>query len=207
MISWLKGRVLDIDENEVTIDTGNIGYRVHIGENRLLQMGIEKESEAEMVIYTIVREDEIRLFGFDSFFSRKIFDILLSVNGVGPKAAISILDCLEPQQIVMSIQNGDHTPFLTISGIGKKTAQRIILDLQGKMEKLEMPGNQDSPGTVSSVHQKNQANHIGLVADAKSALSNLGFTDKDADRVVRKHLKPGLGLNEIIRKSLADLQQ
>ncbi|MCG8337999.1 MAG: Holliday junction branch migration protein RuvA [Proteobacteria bacterium] len=209
MISWLRGRVLNVEGNEVTINTGNIGYCVYLGENRLLQMGIQKDQEVELVVYTVVREDDIRLFGFNSFLSRTIFSIMLGVSGIGPKAATNIVDKLEPAQVIAAIQHGDYNPFLSISGIGKKTAQRIVLELQGKLDidlkdivaeniAIPEPVNQVAGDTVSQ---------FKILEDAKSALSNLGFTEREADRVIKQHIKPGLSLDEIIRKSLAELRQ
>ena len=131
------------------------------------------------------------------------------MNGVGPKAAINILDKLEPDQIIGAIQNSDYNVFLDISGIGKKTAQRIILDLQGKLDSLmndlilEGVNLENTPNNPES----NQMAAIKLVEDAKSALSNLGFTEREADNAVRHQLKPGVGLDEIIRNSLAELRQ
>ena len=209
MISWLRGRVLNVEGNEVTINTGNIGYSVYLGENRLLQMGIQKDQEVELVVYTVVREDDIRLFGFDSFLSRTIFSIMLGVSGIGPKAAISIVDKLEPDQIINAIQVGDHSSFLSISGIGKKTAQRIILELQGKLDsslKDIIVDNATIPKPVNQV-ANDTVSQFKILEDAKSALSNLGFTEREADRVIKQHIKPGLSLDEIIRKSLAELRQ
>ena len=209
MIAWLRGRVINIDGNEVTINAGNIGYCVFLGDNRLLQMGIQKDQEIELVVYTVVREDEIRLFGFDSFVSRNLFVILMSVSGIGPKAAMNIVDRLEAQQIVNAVQTGDISPFLSISGIGKKTAQRIILDLQGKMDGFSrlLPGNdQKNRRSIAGLQDKGKM-PLTVLEDAKSALSNLGFSEREADRVIRQHLKPGIELDEIIRKSLADLRQ
>jgi Holliday junction DNA helicase RuvA len=209
MISWLRGRVLNVEGNEVTINTGNIGYCVYLGEHRLLQLGIQKDQEVELVIYTVVREDDIRLFGFESFLSRTIFSTMLGVSGIGPKAAISIVDKLEPIQVIAAIQNGDHHPFLSISGIGKKTAQRIILELQGKLDsslsELAIKGNV-MPEPINQPTNDNMA-QIKIIEDAKSALSNLGFTEREADKVIKQHIKPGLSLDEIIRKSLAELRQ
>jgi Holliday junction DNA helicase RuvA len=209
MIAWLKGRILHIEKNEITVNTGNIGYSVFIGENRLLQMGVQKDKEIELVIYTLVREDEIRLFGFDSFLSRSVFMILLSVNGIGPKAAANIIDKLEPNTIIAAIKKGDHFPFLAVSGIGKKTAQRIILDLQGKLDSFvtDQVGSEVEMDKQPKGNEPEQLTPLKLIKDAKSALSNLGFTDREADRVVRQHLNPGISLDEIIRKSLAELRQ
>lgn len=209
MIAWLRGRVLNIGKNEIAVNTGNIGYSVYIGENRLLKLGIQKDQEIELVIYTLVREDEIRLFGFESFQARSVFTILLNVNGIGPKAAANIIDTLDPFVIVTSIEKGDHFPFLSVPGIGKKTAQRIILELQGKLDRfitdpIQTENNREKPFENDN---RLKDSPLTLIKDAASALANLGFSEREAERTVRQHLKPGIGLDEIIRKSLADLRQ
>lgn len=197
---------MDIDNNEITLNTGNIGYRVYLGEGRILKMNIQKDSEIELVVHTAVREDEIRLFGFESFLSRSVFESLLTVNGIGPKAAMSVLDRLEPQTVIEAIFSNDFTPFLNVSGIGKKTAQRIVLDLQGKIEKISSIAYEPS---LISEHQSDNNSHeqIKLMNDAKSALLNLGYPGKTAEKVVRKHIGSNMTLDEIIRKSLSELHQ
>ncbi len=207
MISWIKGKVIDIDGNNVTVNTGYIGYQVYIGDNSLVQLGIKIDLDVELIIYTSVKEDEIKLFGFDSFFARRVFVLLLSVNGIGPKAAINIVDQIDPMAVVQSIQSGNFNPFLSVSGIGKKSAQRIILDLQGKVAKFEMVGAIGTGEIDQDIISKEPFNRMKVIEDAKSALSNLGFSEREADRVVNQHFKPGIKLDEIIRKSLADLQQ
>ncbi|MBU2514424.1 Holliday junction branch migration protein RuvA [bacterium] len=207
MISWIKGKIIDIDGNNITVNTGNIGYQVFIGDNVQLQLGIKKGAEVELVIYTSVREDEIKLFGFSSFFVRRVFALLLTVNGIGPKAASSIVDQIDAVTIVSSIRSGNFSPFLSVSGIGKKSAQRIILDLQGKLDRFEIPEMMGTEENSSEILQKDPFNQMKVIEDGKSALTNLGFSEKEADRVVRHHFTPGINLGEIIRKSLADLQQ
>ena len=207
MISWMRGRVLNIDGNSITINTGNIGYNVFLGENRLSKMEIGLNQEVELVIYTHVREDEIRLFGFDTFFARSVFLILLGVNGVGPKAALNIIDKLDPKQVIIAIQTGDFSLFQQVSGIGKKTAQRIVLDLQGKIDSKMMDQVDLSNIKKNDADFTRNEKQTRIVEDAKSALSNLGFSEKEADRAVRKHLGKQATLDEVIRKALIDLRQ
>ncbi len=206
MIAWLRGRVLNIEGNEVTINTGNIGYSVFLGPNQIGRLGIRKNEEVELVVYTLVREDEIRLFGFETFYERSVFTVLLGVSGVGPKAAVNIMDKLTPEQVITAIQTGDHTPFQSVTGIGKKTAQRIILDLQGKIEESLLK-NGYKPKPVESNRETSVANQFQIVKDAVSALSNLGFAEKEAETMVRKHLSPESNLDELLRKVLVELQQ
>lgn len=197
---------MDIDTNEITLNTGNVGYRVYLGEERILKMNVKKDSEIELVVHTAVREDEIKLFGFESFFSRSVFESLLTVNGIGPKAAMSILDNLEPQTVVEAIISNNYALFLSVSGIGKKTAQRIVLDLQGKIERFSSVTQK--PSLISDLQSDNNSqDRIKLMDDAKSALLNLGYQGKTAEKIVRKYIGSGMTLDEIIRKSLSELHQ
>mgnify|MGYP005632427057 FL=1 len=127
---------MEVDGNEIILNVNDVGYQVIVGEHTLSKMACSVGEVAEFVIYTGVKEDEIKLYGFETFLDRKIFLMLLTVNGVGPKAALSIIDQMEPTQVLFAIQQNDSRPFLNVSGIGKKTAQRIIGDLQGKAYQL-----------------------------------------------------------------------
>ncbi len=207
MIAWLKGTIVEVDGNEIVINTNNVGYTVTLGGNLLYKMGIKTGQLAEIVVYTSVREDEIKLFGFDSFFSRKVFSLLLGVNGVGPKVALNIIDQIDPPQVILSIKNSDYGPFVKVSGVGKKTAQRIILDLQGKLKNWDRLREFEDQTIKIENSDRAVFNKATLMDDARSALSNWGFSDKETDRVIRKHIKPDIRLEELIRKCLGDLRQ
>lgn len=208
MIGWLKGFLLQNTPKNITLNVNGVGYLVNIGENWLLKKQLEIGDELEIPIYTHVREDEIRLFGFESFEAKDLFISLLTVNGVGPKMAQLVVDQLQPETIFQAVQNEDFSVFQQISGIGKKIAQKIILDLHGK---LQLPINFQSSGlgsnsknlegTPSGFSQKT------IYEDAKSALSNLGFSGKEVDVTLRKRIKENTDLNSLIRKCLSDLNQ
>jgi len=207
MIAWIKGPVIEIDGNEVILDVNNVGYQVTVGEQTLNKMACGVGEISEFIIYTAVKEDEIKLYGFESFLVRRIFLMLLGVNGVGPKAAISIVDQLEPTQVLFAIKQNDSTPFLTVSGIGNKTAQRIIVDLQGKSDQLISDHNFEISASKYGAVKAIDIGDGNLLKDAKSALSNLGFSSREAETMVKKHLLPGISLDEIIRKCLGELRQ
>lgn len=208
MIAWLKGNIVEIDDTEVILNTNGVGYRVLVGKNVQQVMGLAVGEEKEIIIYTAVKEDEIRLFGFDSFFSRKVFVLLLSVNGVGPKVALNILDQLSSTKIIIAIKNNDYHPFLKVSGVGKKTAQRIILDLQNKVQNKDAFVNVfESTNSIDKNEENQLSAYSDIGADVKSALVNLGFSEKEVNKVVEKNLKPGIELNEIIKICLVELRQ
>ena len=205
MISWLKGSIIHIDGNEVVVNAGGVGYQVFIGENLLHRMRIEKEQIAEIVVYTAVREDEIRLFGFDSFLTKKLFSLLLGVNGVGPKMAVKIVDFLSAERIIEAITNEDAAPFTMVSGVGKKTAGRIVLDLAGKIENWDFLPMGAVQNNILSAPRKAGGVGASLKNDALSALVNLGFPEKVVDKVILKHLKSHSKLDDLIKSCLADL--
>ena len=202
MIGWLKGEVLALEKDEVLIKSSGVGYWVTLGAATRAQMGLEKGKEAEFYISTSVKEDDIKLFGFDDLERRKLFLSLLSVNGVGPKAGVALLDQLSPGEIVVSIQNGDYKTFTKVSGIGTKTAQRIVVDLAGKVDDFHIDQQSFAQPKTSFLSQNQR-----VAVDARSALLNLGIPEKEADKVIQNHLKPDMTIDDLLRLCLKDLQK
>ena len=205
MIAWLSGTVLEILSDEIILNTQGVGYQFTLGANQRTRLQVEVGKMLELPIYTSVKEDDIRLFGFESFDQRSLFTTLLSVNGVGPKAAMNLIDQMAVKEMIFAVHNEDFLPFTKVSGIGKKTAQRIIVDLQGKLDGFsELAGGEiHHLETGKSAAPKSQ----GMAKDAKSALVNLGYGDKEADKVIKKHIETDITLDELIRAALSDLIQ
>ncbi|MBI2845965.1 MAG: Holliday junction branch migration protein RuvA [Chloroflexi bacterium] len=134
MIASLRGRVLARGENYLVLEVGGIGYQVHIPTSLLIQLGT---LGGEVLLYTHlhVRENELTLYGFGSEEELTLFNFLLGVNGVGPKSALAILSVLPPDAFRSAVATGDSTILQRVPGIGKKTAERIILDLKDKVIK------------------------------------------------------------------------
>lgn len=209
MIGWLKGELLHIEDDEIIINSQGVGYSILIGANLLARRNPRIGDEMELVIYTSVKEDEIRLIGFESFLARKVFTILLTVNGVGPKAAVKILDALSPEEIVFAVNNGNHAAFLQVSGIGKKTAQKIVIDLQSKVDKLHLQyalKTDARTGNFSTNEVVDSSSNL-ILKDARSALKNLGFYDAEIKSVISKLAKPDISFDELIRKCLSELKK
>jgi holliday junction DNA helicase RuvA len=209
MIGWLKGELLHIEDDEIIVNSQGVGYLVLVGTNLLAKKNPRIGDEMELVIYTSVKEDEIRLIGFESFLARKVFTILLTVNGVGPKAAVKITDALTPEDIVFAVNNGNHTPFLQVSGIGKKTAQKIVIDLQSKVDKLYLQYSMNTASGSDDFNTNNAADSTSnlILKDAKSALKNLGFYEAEIKSVIGKHAKLDISFDELIRKCLSELKK
>lgn len=207
MIGWLKGELLHVEDDEIIINSQGVGYQVLVGANLLARKNPRIGEEIELVIYTSVKEDEIRLIGFETFLARKIFTILLTVNGVGPKAAVKITDALTPEEVVFAVNNGDHTPFLQVPGVGKKTAQKIVIDLQSKVDKLHLQYSINTVAGKANIQTVNTSSANSILNDAKSALKNLGFYESEIKTVINKHANPDISFDDLIRKCLSELKK
>lgn len=165
MISYIKGTVEFKGTDFAVVECGGIGYRVNMPLSQLSVMPTIG-SEVKVFTYMYIREDILDLYGFMSEEALHIFEQLISVNGVGPKAAMSILSALEPSSLAAAISGGDYKSISTAQGIGAKTAQRIVLELKEKIGKM--------PIGVSNVIKPVQESNA--VNEAISALVALGYT-------------------------------
>lgn len=172
MITHLRGKLVEKNPTDVVIECGGIGYLVKISLNTFSQI----DSNEQLFLYTqfIVREDAQILYGFYSKEERDVFNLLISVSGIGPNTAIIMLSSLGPEEIATAIQTDDIKTIQSIKGIGAKTAQRVIIDLKDKMLKLNL-----SEGNVFT------ANNTARF-DALNALVSLGFDKKQADKAIDK---------------------
>ncbi len=170
MIGSLNGRLLEKYPTELLIECGGVGYEVKISLFTFSQLS-ENES---IKIYTklIVREDAHLLYGFNTKDEREMFNFLISVSGIGPNTALIMLSSLSPEEIANAIQTEDVTTIQKVKGIGAKTAQRVIIDLKGKVLKFI--------GDTEINNSKNNTNRF----DALTALVSLGFDKKSAEKVL-----------------------
>jgi Holliday junction DNA helicase RuvA len=191
MIGYLKGTVQFSDLDAVCIVVGGVGYRVLMPLPDLARLS-KPGSDAEAFIHTHVREDAIVLYGFSSRDSLSLFERLTGVSGVGPRTALSLLSGLDAESLVRCIAEGDEARLTKVPGVGKKTAQRIILELGDKLAKQSL-----SSGLGGAAG--------GPVDDLRSALANLGYKTPQIERAVQK-LKPlldeGKDLSALVREAL-----
>lgn len=173
MIAHLNGRLVEKTPTSVVIECGGVGYFVKISLHTFSAIG----SEEHLKLYTqqIVREDAHLLFGFAGTEERELFNLLLSVSGIGPNTAILMLSSLQPAEIAHAIQTDDVRTIQSIKGIGAKTAQRVIIDLKDKMVKVEF----NSSLNIFANHNTNRF-------DALTALISLGFDKKSAEKAIEK---------------------
>ena len=178
MIAHLNGTLLLKTTESMIIDNGGIGYEVFVPLSTFYALPDEDE-KVSLHIHTHVREDAIILFGFQTTLEKKIFRMLISVSGIGPKLAINILSGIGPDDLLEAIAHGDLIRLQSIPGVGKKTAERIALELKDKAQN-EMADMELPPTQVTSDKDKK------ILDDALSALSNLGYSAKSAKRAVDK---------------------
>ena len=202
MIAYLRGKVLTTTSETAILDVNGVGYEVYCsgGAFRTLTVG----AVGELYTYLQVKEDGITLFGFDSPKEKELFLKLISVSGVGPKLGISILATLSADDFAMAIATADVKRLAAVKGLGKKTAEKIVLELHGKISALEVLGASEDELTPSPT-AKTAANAKLSAQDeeAVSALMGLGFTRAESVNAVKKaHEMGAKTVDEIILKAL-----
>lgn len=188
MIGYLRGSVRLVDEGEVILEVSGVGYQLHCSTKNRDQL-VEGQ-EAELWVYTHVREDLLHLYGFLELVEKEMFLALLKVNGVGPKMALGILSGVDVNQLAVMIEAGDLKGLSCLPKVGKKKAEQIVLALKDKMTKGR---------TLTPVHVKENDEIV-------SALVHLGYRLGDASRVV-KEMPRDIDLQEGVRRGLALLSE
>lgn len=190
MIGFLRGRLAARGADGCLVDVGGVGYRVHCSAATLASLPPEG-AEVRLYTHTHVREDALALFGFSTEAEQRMFELLIGVSGVGPRVALSVCGAFSPEELRRTLVAGDAAALAAVPGIGKKTAQRILLDLK---EKLALPDLEVVSGAPD------------LLAQARSALENLGYSPAE----VREALQgfdpaPGEEVGDVVRRALREL--
>lgn len=198
MFYSITGRVVHRDTQSVAVETGGVAFQCSTTLSTLKTIG-EKGSTATLYTYLNVREDALDLFGFATEQELECFKLLISVSGVGPKAALSILSELTPDKLALCLATGDSKSITRAQGVGPKLAQRVVLELKDKLAKgLELPA--DSP----EIQAAGLAAADGNAAEAVSALTMLGYSQSEAAMAVSK-LDGDLPVEELIKQALKQL--
>ena len=196
MIYSVNGTVEVIEPNLAVIDCGGVGYACRTTANTISQLKIGET--AKLLTYLAIREDAAELFGFADTAELNCFKMLISVSGVGPKAALSILSGMTPQSFALCVASGDSKTLTNAPGIGKKTAERIVLELKDKVSKQDVAaGVKGSPIPVVAAASN-------TVAEAVSALMVLGYTNTEATNAL-SGLDPASPADELIKSGLKKL--
>lgn len=195
MIAHLSGTLAQKIPGEVVVDVGGVGYQVFIPLNvfyRLPEVG----SAISLQIHTHVREDALQLFGFQDHGEKQLFLLLLGVSGIGPRLAINILSGIPAEELSRALKGGDQLRLVGIPGVGRKLAERMIVELKDKLAGL-------APAPVGSVRTDGNSQ---LLLDAVSALVNLGYKRPEAEKAVREALKQGEdSLEAVLKETLRRL--
>ncbi|TWP23244.1 Holliday junction branch migration protein RuvA [Apibacter muscae] len=193
MITHLSGNVYELSPSSVVIDCNGVGYFATI--SLQTYTALQNQSKVHLYIQEIVREDAYLLYGFSTKAERELFNLLISVNGLGPVSAIMMLSSMSSSEIASAISNGNNLALQKIKGIGAKTAQRIILDLRDKIIHLDYS---DSLEKVSGNKTK---------IEALNALEVLGISKKISEKLMDKILdsNPDIDLEDLIKQTLKNL--
>lgn len=173
MIGSLRGKLVDKRPNQILLDVGGVGYQVQIPLSTFAGLGALHQ-ETTLLIHTHVREDQLSLYGFLTVREKQCFELLISASGVGPSLAVKILSGMGIEQLVPAIRKGDLAQLVRIPGVGKKTAERIVVELRDKITVVDVPET-GKPATRSQ-----------LESDVASALMNLGYDERSVERAIEK---------------------
>lgn len=196
MFYYLNGKVTVLEQNLAVIDVGGVGYACAVSLNTMSYLEIGKE--AKLYTYCNIKEDAFDIYGFYSINEKRSFELLVSVSGVGPKAALSILSSTTPEGLALAIVNGDEKAITVAQGIGKRIAQRVILELKDKISKEA--AEISAAGVIPAVPVGASASKH---SEASAALAVLGFTPNEAAAVLRTIDVDNLSIEDIIREALA----
>jgi Holliday junction DNA helicase RuvA len=182
LIAHLTGKLIQKQPNSVIVDVGGVGYELTVPLSTFYELG-DSGAEASLRVYTHVREDALQLFGFRTEREKQLFLLLTSVSGVGPKLAITLLSGLSAEDLLRALRNNDLVRLTAIPGVGKKTAERLVLELRDKIAKL-----------ASAAAESLLSDYAGAAAgtmsdDIVSALINLGYQRAAAEKAVTQALR------------------
>ena len=194
MFYYVNGTVTELEAGLAVIDCGGVGYACATTNYTLSQL--KKGERAKLYTYLHVREDAMELFGFASQSELRSFKLLIGVSGVGPKAALSILSATTPQQLAMAVVMGDEKALTAAQGVGKKIAQRIILELKDKLAKDQSSFSAQSSGAIPVALPGDKG------GEAAAALAVLGYGSQEIGLALKGIDMDALPLEEIIRQAL-----
>lgn len=198
MFAYLKGSLEVKTKGYIVIDVGGVGYKVFMSETAIEKLG-ELGQNVKVHTYLRVREDDMSLYGFNTNEELRMFELLLSVSGIGAKSAISILSNITPSSFALAVITNNVEKIKSLPGIGPKSAQRIILELKDKI-KTEETSKEVEEGT-----KQEQENTNEKVLEAVSALQVLGYSRKEIEKALETVDKENLSIEDIIRKGLNNL--
>lgn len=215
MIAQLSGTLVDKGLDVVVVDVGGVGYLVHISLATLQTLPAPGQA-VRLLTHLQVREEALTLYGFTTAEERQVFELCLTVSGVGPKLALAAISGLGPAALGDAIASGDVGRLVRVPGVGKKTAERLVMELRDKFTALRGAGSRGSgptPGKRGAASPANGPASFGIFGDVIGALRNLGYKPQDAERAVDHVLAavpagtPAPTIEEVLRRALRALQK
>lgn len=199
MIGYLSGKLLEKEANTVIIDVAGVGYEVTIPLSTFYELG-EIGEPVELRIYTYVREDTLQLFGFRTMREKELYLKLISVQGIGAKSGISMLSGMSADEIIVAIRTDNLARLTSIPGVGKKTAERIVIELRDKLSELTV----SDAAAIAADGAARPEGVDDVYDDALSALVNLGYQQSAASKALKKAVQEGteMSVQKLLRRSL-----
>jgi Holliday junction DNA helicase RuvA len=199
MIAFLRGRVLDKHPNRIIVDVNGVGYEVNVPLSTFYDVG-DAGAEVSLHVHTLVREDALQLFGFLTPLEQLLFERLINISGIGPKLAIAVLSGIDTGELVISVQRADVARLTRIPGIGKKTAERIVLELKDRLADVAVPAGGGAAQTPTGDRLRD---------DLVSALENLGYHRPLAERVAdaARSRDANVTFEDALKSALRDLMK
>ncbi len=199
MIAYLQGKLFDKQANSVIIDVAGVGYEVMIPLSTFYELG-EVGSDIALRIYTYVREDALQLFGFRTTRERELYLKLISVQGIGAKSGITMLSGMSADEIVTAIRTDNLARLTSIPGVGRKTAERLVIELRDKLNEFTAQSSAERIASGAATETPPDA----VFDDALSALVNLGYQRNAAEKALNQAMKEGteMSVQKLLRKSL-----
>ena len=196
MIGFLTGKIISKKPTQILMDVNGVGYQVNISITTFEKLG-DVNSAVSLFTYLSVKEDALDLYGFSTEAEKEMFRLLISVSGIGPKLAQSILSGIQIEELKEALQVGNISRLVAIPGIGRKTAERLLIELRDKVEKLAEEFIQVSNAKFA------------IKNDAVSALTSLGYNVKTAEKVVRDILEktPDATIEDLVKEALSKLNK
>jgi len=201
MIAYLSGKLLEKQATSVIIEVGGVGYEVTIPLSTFYELG-EEGADVTLRIYTHVREDALQLFGFKSEREKQLYLKLISVQGIGAKSGISMLSGMSAEEIVTAIRTDNLARLTSIPGVGRKTAERLVIELRDKLNEFTAQSALERAASGTSAQAEAPADAV--YDDALSALVNLGYQRVAAEKALKQAIKDGteISVQKLLRKSL-----
>jgi holliday junction DNA helicase RuvA len=203
MIAYLSGKLLEKQATSVIVDVGGVGYEVTIPLSTFYELG-EEGSDVSLRIYTHVREDALQLFGFKTERERQLYLKLISVQGIGAKSGISMLSGMSADEIVTAIRTDNLARLTSIPGVGRKTAERLVIELRDKLNEFTAQSALERAAAGGAAAPGAQQPADAVMDDALSALINLGYQRSAAEKALNQAMKEGteMSVQKLLRKSL-----